>query len=206
MGEDIRVLRRSRNMKNSEITNCNPLPNEVKINLDVFRALMLNRVGGHVDSTDIITIYQCSAAKRGTKLLKELAQPSSLSNSIGHSAILSLRTGPRDSRLALRGPGDEVVTKKHSIARCGLARIWTTGPINISVDNKIRRGGWSQQEAQIKSALEIAQDALQSHQVRLPWIMHVQTDLLDSISNIWPSERQVLQGTSKTPVIRGISH
>jgi hypothetical protein len=36
--------------------------------------------------------------------------------------------------------------------------------------------------------------------------MHVQTDLLDSISNIWPSERQVLQGTSKTPIIRGISH
>jgi hypothetical protein len=183
-------------MKNSEITNSNPLSDEVKINLNVFHTLMLNRIGGHADSADIVAIYQRGTTKRGAKLLKKLAQPGSLGNSIGHCAILSLGAGSRDSRLTLGRPRDEVVAKKHSIARGGLARIWTTGPISISIDHRIQSGGWSQQETQIKSALEIAQDALQCHQVRFPGNMHVKTDLLDSISNIWPGESQVLQGTS----------
>jgi len=179
-------------MKNSEITNCNPLPNEVKINLDVFRALMLNRVESHVDSTDIITIYQCSAAKRGMKLLKQLAQPSSLGDTIGHGAILSLGTGSGDSSLTLGGPRDEIVPEKHSIARGGLARIRTTSPVSISIYHKISRGRRSQQKAEVESATNIAKDVLQSRQVRCPWIMHVETDLLNSISNVWPCEGQIL--------------
>jgi len=85
----------------------------------------MNRIGGHANNADIITIYQSSAAKRGVKLLKELAQLSRLGNSIGHCAILSLRTGPRNSgiRLTLGRLGDEVVTKEQCIARGGLARI-----------------------------------------------------------------------------------
>ena len=52
-------------MKNSKITNGNPLPNEVEINLNMLGSLMLNRVGGHVDDTDVVTIHQRSLAKRG---------------------------------------------------------------------------------------------------------------------------------------------
>ena len=91
-------------MKNSKITNGNPLPNEVEINLNMLGSLMLNRVGGHVDSADVVTIHQRSSAKWGMKLLKQLAQPSSLNNTIGHGAILSLGTGPGDSILTLKGP------------------------------------------------------------------------------------------------------
>jgi hypothetical protein len=78
------------------------------------------RVGSHVDSTDVVTIHQCSAAKRGVELQEELAQPCSFCNSISHSAILSFSTKPRDGVLTLGGPGDEVVTKEHSIARGGI--------------------------------------------------------------------------------------
>ena len=43
-------------MQNTDITKSNTLPDEVKIDLDVLGALMLDGVGGHVDSADIITI------------------------------------------------------------------------------------------------------------------------------------------------------
>jgi hypothetical protein len=54
-------------MKNSKNTNCNPLPDEVKINLNVFREIMLNRVGSHVDSADIVTIITSVARLRGAR-------------------------------------------------------------------------------------------------------------------------------------------
>ena len=81
-------------MKDTKITNRNPLPNEVKINLDVLSALMMNRVGGHVDRANVVTVHQCSAVQRGVKLLKELAQPGGLGDTISHCTILSFSTGP----------------------------------------------------------------------------------------------------------------
>jgi hypothetical protein len=38
---------------------------EVEINLDMLRALMLNRVGRQVDDIDIVTIDKCDAGQRG---------------------------------------------------------------------------------------------------------------------------------------------
>jgi hypothetical protein len=43
-------------MKNTNITDGNALADEVEINLDMLRALMLNPVSGQVDNTDIVTI------------------------------------------------------------------------------------------------------------------------------------------------------
>ena len=56
-------------MKDTKITNGNPLPDEVEVNLNMLGALMLNRIGGHVDGADVVTIHQCSSAKRGVKLM-----------------------------------------------------------------------------------------------------------------------------------------
>ena len=41
-------------MQNTKITDNNLLPDEVKIDLNVFSALMLNWVGGHVDGIDVV--------------------------------------------------------------------------------------------------------------------------------------------------------
>ena len=57
-------------MQNPKITNSNSLSDEVKINLDVLSALMLNWIGGHVDGTDVVAIHQCSTPKGGVQLLK----------------------------------------------------------------------------------------------------------------------------------------
>jgi hypothetical protein len=79
-------------------------------------SLMLNRIGGHVDDADVVTIHQRCSAKRGVDPVQQLTQPHSLSNTIGHGAILSLGAGSGDSVLTLGGLGDEVVAEKHSIA------------------------------------------------------------------------------------------
>ena len=78
-------------MKDTKITNGNPLPDEVEVNLNMLGTLMLNWIGGHVDNT-IVTINQCGAAKRSMKFLQELVQACNLSNSIGDCAILSFST------------------------------------------------------------------------------------------------------------------
>jgi hypothetical protein len=50
-------------MQNFDMAKSNMFADEVEINLDVLRALVLNVVAGHVDGTDVITEYHCSAAK-----------------------------------------------------------------------------------------------------------------------------------------------
>jgi hypothetical protein len=79
-------------MQNTKITDGNLLPNEVKVGLNVLGALMLHRVGGHVDGTNVIIVHQCGAPKRGMQLQEKLAQPDRRCNSISHRAILSFNT------------------------------------------------------------------------------------------------------------------
>ena len=54
----------------------------------------------------------------------------------------------------------------------------------------------------MKSAPDVAQNLLESDEMRLSWIMHIEADLLNRISNIWPGKCEVLQGASKAPKIR----
>ena len=79
-------------MQNPKITNSYSLSDEVKIDLNVLGTLMLYRIGGHVDCTDVVAIHQCGVPKGGVQLQKKLAQPSGLCNSIHHCAILGLCT------------------------------------------------------------------------------------------------------------------
>jgi len=58
----------------------------------------------------------------------------------------------------------------------------------------------------VKSALDVAENALQSSQTRFPRIMHMKANLLDGVGDVRPSEGQVLESTSKTPKLRGINN
>jgi hypothetical protein len=80
-------------MQDAEITNGNTLADEVEVNLNILRVLMLNRIGGHVDDADVVTIYQSGTVKRSTKLLEELAQPCRFGNPVSHCAILCFSIG-----------------------------------------------------------------------------------------------------------------
>jgi hypothetical protein len=55
-GEDVSELQCGGNMKNTDSTDGNTFPDKMEINFHMLGALMLNRVGGEVDGTDIVTI------------------------------------------------------------------------------------------------------------------------------------------------------
>lgn len=109
----------------------------MQINLNMFGALTMYRVGGHVECTDVVTADQGGTARRGVKLTQELAQPGDLCHSVGHAAVLYLCTGPRHSLLAFGGPGDKAVPEEHGLARGGLARIRTDSPVSVGVNNQL---------------------------------------------------------------------
>jgi hypothetical protein len=91
------------------------------------------------------------------ELLKELSETTRFNHVVGHNVILSLSAQSGDDVLALGGPGDEVVTEEHSIARGGLACIRTTCPVRICVDRQLGGGGRaSQVEAEVQGASQIA--------------------------------------------------
>jgi hypothetical protein len=52
----------------------------------------------------------------------------------------------------------------------------------------------------VDGAPKIAEEAFESRKVGLPGIVHMETDLLHSIEDVWPGEGEVLKGTCKTPV------
>jgi hypothetical protein len=90
-------------MKNSNMPKCNTISIEVNINLDVFCALVLNRVRGHVDRAHIVAEDNCSAGEGAMELLKELAKPTGFRDGFGDSSILGLNTRVGDSVLPLGG-------------------------------------------------------------------------------------------------------
>jgi hypothetical protein len=53
----------------------------------------------------------------------------------------------------------------------------------------------TQEETVGQRPMEVAQDALYSHQMGLPWIMHMQIDLLNDIGDVGPCEGEVLESS-----------
>jgi hypothetical protein len=48
-------------MEDADLTDDNLLSNEIKINLHMLHALMLNGVGGEVHDTDVVTVDESAA-------------------------------------------------------------------------------------------------------------------------------------------------
>jgi len=57
-------------MKNPNLSQSHVLADEVNVNLDVLRSSMMNMIGCHINSTDIVTIDECSLREGYMKLLK----------------------------------------------------------------------------------------------------------------------------------------
>jgi hypothetical protein len=56
LGEDVGELISSRDLKNSHIPDCDTLADKVEVELNMLRALVLDEVGGEVNSVDVVTI------------------------------------------------------------------------------------------------------------------------------------------------------
>jgi nucleoside-triphosphatase THEP1 len=59
-------------MKHTNSANGNTFTDEMKVNLHVLGALMLNRVGGEVDRADIVAIDEAGGGEWVTKFLEKL--------------------------------------------------------------------------------------------------------------------------------------
>jgi hypothetical protein len=57
-------------MQHTNFSKSNSLTNKVKINLNMFGTLVLDWIGGEVNSTDVVTIDDGGSAERAAKLTK----------------------------------------------------------------------------------------------------------------------------------------
>lgn len=188
-------------MQNADMPQRNTISNEMKVNLDVFGALMLDWIRGHVDNTDIVTEDDGSTAQRSVKLLEKLAEPTGFSDGVGDSPILRFSAGAGDCMLSLGRPRDEVIAKKHTIAGGGATSVRTARPVRIRIGDEAIRGRRSELQSMVKRALDVPKNSLNQQQVLITWVVHVEAYLMHGISDVWSSERQILEGSSKTPVL-----
>jgi hypothetical protein len=88
-------------MENFDLTQLNSIPNEMQVNLNMFRALVLNWVGREIHRTDIVTKDDSGSARRMIQLMQQLAQPARFSDTICNCSVLSFRARSRHRGLPL---------------------------------------------------------------------------------------------------------
>jgi hypothetical protein len=57
-------------MQDTDITDGHAFPHKVEVDLDMLRALVLNGVGGEVDSADVVTVDESALRQWKVELLK----------------------------------------------------------------------------------------------------------------------------------------
>jgi hypothetical protein len=127
-------------MEDMDLTDDNLLLDEMKINLHMLHALILNRVDGEVHGANVVTVDESAARWQSLELMQEPTQPGGLSHTIGDGMILGFGAGAGDNSLPLCRPGDQVVPKEHSIARRGAMSVWAASPVGVGVDDQVGAG------------------------------------------------------------------
>lgn len=128
-------------MKYPNLSQSHFVTNKVYVNHDVLGALMLNRVVGQVDDTNIVIINKGASERRIKELTQEIVEPISLSNNISHVAILSFGTGSRNRTLSFGRPGEKVGAKKNTIPRSGAASGRAANPVSFKICDQPSRMG-----------------------------------------------------------------
>nr|GEX20729.1 hypothetical protein [Tanacetum cinerariifolium] len=104
LGEDISILKTRWIVENMNMTNCNHILNEMNVDLNVFRPLMLNGVGRHVNDTNIVTVNHSISRKRIMQLTKKIANLCRFCDNISNTLVFCFGTGARDCVLSFSRP------------------------------------------------------------------------------------------------------
>lgn len=81
---------------NTDIPDNNALTDEVKIDLNMLRVLVLNLVDREVDGIDVVAVDKNTYREGIVELPKDLAASAHFSHTIGNNVILSLSAGAGD--------------------------------------------------------------------------------------------------------------
>jgi hypothetical protein len=117
-------------MENANLSQSNLLTDEVDVDLDMFGTTMIDGVGSHIDSVDIVAVDDHRQGNQDMQLLEDSSQPTALSHHMGHSAVLRLSTGAGHRSLALGRPGYQIVAEEDVEAGGGAASVGAARPIN----------------------------------------------------------------------------
>jgi hypothetical protein len=72
--------------------------------------------------------------------------------------------------------------------------VGTTCPINVNVNDEVRHRGTVKKQVVVKGVLEVAKDALHSHEMGLVEVVDVEAHLLDYIGEVAVSSRVTHRG------------
>ena len=89
------------------------------------------------------------------------------------------------------GPRDEIGTQIDTVARSRAAVSGVPGPIGVTISSQMELTGM-ELKTKMKSALNIAQDLLDSGKVSYGRRMHVLTGLIDSVRELRSGDGEIL--------------
>ena len=111
----------------------NLVVDEVNVDVDVLRATMVDRISGHIDGANIVTVHDGRRSNGRVELLEKLTKPTTLDHDMGNRVVLSLSTGTGHRRLVLGGPRDQVVAEEDAVAGRRAPGVWTARPVRVGV-------------------------------------------------------------------------
>jgi len=76
---------------------------------------MVDWISSHIYSTNVVIVDNSSLGEGNMKLLKQLTQPTTLSNNMCNYRVFSLSTGTGNCSLAFRGPRHQIITKINTV-------------------------------------------------------------------------------------------
>lgn len=84
------------NAENADIVDGDTIAEEAEVNLHVLCALMVHRIDGEVDRTNVVAVHVGDKREGDVELMKKFMELGSLRHAIWHSAILDPSVGARD--------------------------------------------------------------------------------------------------------------
>jgi hypothetical protein len=103
--------------------------------------------------------------------------------------------------LPLWRPRYQVVTEEDTVTWCRTTSVGAANPVDIGISDEISGWGAVELKTVIKSALNVLENPLDQGEMRLPWVMHIEANLLDGISNVRSGECEILQGAQEAMIL-----
>jgi hypothetical protein len=80
-------------MKDAHVAETDAFSDEMQVDFDMLRALVLYRVSGEVHHADVVAVDDRGLTRWAAKLAKQLAEPPRLGDDVGDDSVLRFGAG-----------------------------------------------------------------------------------------------------------------